>query len=280
MPATHMKAEGALGTAARPDGPTADGYGAAALRVSIVTVSYNSAATIADTLRSVRQQSHSDIEHIIVDGGSTDGTLAIVQREGCHLARVLSEPDSGIYDAMNKGLRLASGDFVGFLNSDDVLADRDALSRLADTVLRSGADAVFGDLVYVRPDDLGVVVRHWQCGEFSRRGLRLGWMPPHPTFYVRRSLLAGIGEFDTTLRIAADYDFMLRTLARPGIAAVRIPGLMVRMRTGGISNRSLSMLWRKSSEDLRALRRSGVGGWPTLICKNLRKLPQFALRAK
>jgi glycosyltransferase len=260
---------------------TAEDRGAvSAMKISIVTVSHNSASTIADTLRSVAEQSHSGIEHIVVDGNSTDGTLGIVQREGSHVASVLSEPDRGIYDAMNKGLRLASGDFVGFLNSDDVLADRDALARLADTVQRSGADVVFGNLVYVRPDDLGAVVRHWQCGEFSHRSLRFGWMPPHPTFYVRRSLLAEIGEFDTTLRIAADYDFMLRALTRPGITTARVPGLMVRMRTGGISNRSLSLLWRKSSEDLRALRRNDVGGWPALLLKNLRKLPQFLPRAR
>jgi glycosyltransferase len=275
VPVTNVKAETRN---VAPVCPAADSHRVPPLRISIVTVSHNSAATILDTLRSVRQQSHASIEHIIVDGGSTDGTLAVVQREGSHVARVLSEPDRGIYDAMNKGLRLATGDFVGFLNSDDVLADPDAAARLADTVQRTGADAVFGSLVYVRPDDLGAVVRYWQCGEFSRQNLRLGWMPPHPTFYVRRSCLAEIGEFDTTLRIAADYDFMLRTLGRPGIAAARVRGLMVRMRTGGISNRSLKMLWRKSSEDLQALRRSGIGGWPTLLCKNLRKLPQFVLR--
>lgn len=248
------------------------------MKITIVTVCFNSAATIGDTLRSVAAQVHPDIEHIVIDGASKDATLEIVQREGAHVARVVSEPDSGIYDAMNKGLRLATGDLVGFLNADDLLADSDAMARMAATASRTGADVVFGDLVYVRPDNLDSVVRYWASGEFSRQRLRLGWMPPHPAFYVRRSRLAEIGEFDTGLRIAADYDFILRTLGRCDIASAHVPGVLVRMRTGGVSNRSLATLWRKSSEDLLALRRSGIGGWPTLVCKNLRKLPQFFVR--
>jgi glycosyltransferase len=248
------------------------------MKITVVTVAFNSAATIADTLRSVREQTHRAIEHIVIDGASEDTTLEVVRTHGSHVHAVVSERDSGIYDAMNKGLRLATGDLVGFLNADDVLADRDAMARLAAAADRTGADAVFGDLVYVHPHDLNAVVRYWACGEFSRRRLRLGWMPPHPTFYVRRNTLAKVGEFDTGLRIAADYDFMLRALSRADITTAHIPVVMVRMRTGGVSNRSLAMLWRKSTEDLIALRRSGVGGWPTLVCKNLRKLPQFFQR--
>jgi glycosyltransferase len=249
------------------------------VKISIVTVCFNSAATIGDMLRSVAVQSYPEVEHIVVDGASQDATLDIVRHEGAHVAKLVTEPDRGIYDAMNKGMRLATGDLVGFLNADDVLADRDAVARLAAVADRTGVDAVFSDLVYVRSHDLDAVVRYWACGDFSRRRLRLGWMPPHPTFYLRRSLLAKIGEFDTGLRIAADYDFMLRALCRADITTAHIPAVMVRMRTGGVSNRSLAMLWRKSSEDLLALRRSGVGGWPTLVCKNLRKLPQFFQRS-
>lgn len=248
------------------------------MKISIVTVCFNSAATLGDTLRSVATQSHAEIEHIVIDGASKDATLDIVRRDGGHVARVVSEPDRGIYDAMNKGLRLATGDYVGFLNADDLLADRDALARLAATAQRTRADALFSDLEYVRPDNIDLVVRYWACGEFSLQRLKQGWMPPHPTFYVRRSLLATIGEFDTGLRIAADYDFILRTLGRADISTAHVPGVMVRMRTGGVSNRSLAMLWRKSREDLQALRRSGVGGWATLACKNLRKVPQFMSR--
>lgn len=246
------------------------------MKITLITVSYNSAATIGDTLRSVAEQTHPDIEHIVIDGGSKDGTLDIVREQGQRVSLCVSEPDRGIYDGMNKGLRRASGEFVGFLNADDVLADPEAIARMASLLERSPqADALYADLVYVKADDLQAVVRHWHSGVFARASLRRGWMPPHPTFYLRRSRLADIGEFDIRLRIAADYDFMLRCLSRPDFSVVYLPGVLVRMRTGGASNRSLQALVRKSREDLGAMRRSGVGGIGTLICKNLRKIPQF-----
>lgn len=250
------------------------------MKITLITVSYNSAATIGDTLRSVEEQTHPDIEHIVIDGGSKDGTLEIVQRLGQRVSRCVSEPDRGIYDGMNKGLRQATGEFVGFLNADDVLADPDAIARMARLLQQQpGADAVYSDLVYVKADDLQSVIRHWSSGHFVPASLRRGWMPPHPTFYLRRSRLADIGEFDTGLRIAADYDFMLRCLSRSDFSVVYLPGILVRMRTGGASNRSLKAMLRKSREDLWAMKRSRVGGVGTLLCKNLRKIPQFLLRA-
>ena len=245
------------------------------MKVSIITVSFNCRLTIGDTLRSVSAQHHPDIEHIVVDGASSDGTLDVVRREGGHVAKVVTEPDAGIYDAMNKGLRLATGDLVGFLNADDVFADREAVARLAASASRVEADAVFGDLAYVRSDSLSSVVRYWVSGEFSPRRLRLGWMPPHPTFYISRRTLATCGEFDTSLRIASDYDFMMRCLTRRGVRTAYVPHVIVRMRMGGISNRSIGSMLDKSREDLAVMRRHGIGGWPTLVCKNLRKLPQF-----
>lgn len=248
------------------------------MRVTVITVAFNSERTIGDTLESVARQSHPDIEHLVIDGASRDGTMDIVRNRGRRVARAITEPDRGIYDAMNKGLTIATGELVGFLNADDVFADEHAVAALVDQAARSDADACYGDLVYVRENDLDAVVRLWRSGEFSHRQLRLGWMPPHPTFYVRRRVLEAVGRFDAGLRIAADYDFVLRCLGRPGASACRVPRVLVRMRTGGASNRSLKALWRKSSEDLLALRRSGIGGVGTLICKNLRKLPQFFLR--
>jgi glycosyltransferase len=245
------------------------------LKISIVTVAYNSARTITDTLRSVAEQTHPAIEHLVIDGASSDGTLSIVRERGTRVTQLVSEPDRGIYDAMNKGLSLATGDLVGFLNADDMLAHPDAIARVARAAEETGADAVFGDLVYVGADDTERVVRTWRSGPFSRDRLRFGWMPPHPTFYVRRTRLPDVGRFDTSLRIAADYDFMLRCLARDDMNFSYVPRVLVRMRTGGASNRSLRAMWLKSTEDLRALRRSNVGGIGTLICKNLRKVPQF-----
>jgi glycosyltransferase len=248
------------------------------MKVTVITVTFNSANTIGDTLASVAMQTHPDIEHIVIDGASRDDTLTIVCSRGAHVAKVVSEPDRGIYDAMNKGLALASGELIGFLNADDVFASPDSVAALVALAERDDADALYGDLVYVREDDLGAVVRLWRSGRFSPGQLRTGWMPPHPTFYVRRRVLSHVRGFDADLRIAADYDFVLRCLSRPGATASRVPQVLVRMRMGGASNRSLKALLRKSREDLLALRRSGVGGLGALLCKNARKVPQFFIR--
>jgi len=245
------------------------------MRISIVTVAFNSAATIADTMRSVAQQTHGDIEHLVIDGASTDNTLEVVRDHGKQLATVLSEPDHGIYDAMNKGLALATGDFIGFLNADDMLASTEVVASIARAAAAPGIDAVCGDLVYVRKNRPDEVVRYWRCGQFTPSRLRFGWMPPHPTLYVRRALVDQLGGFDTRLRIAADYEFMLRYLGRPGTRVHYVPQVLVKMRMGGASNRSLGAVWRKSHEDLLALKRNEAGGLLTLLCKNARKLPQF-----
>lgn len=250
-------------------------------KVSIVTVAYNSAATITDTLRSVAKQTHPDIEHIIVDGASLDDTMAIVRREGAHVARTISEPDRGIYDAMSKGLALATGDWVGFLNADDMLADCDTIANMMTAAARvPAADVLYGDLLYVAEADPARVVRYWRSGSFTKSRLRFGWMPPHPTFYVRTELARSVGTFADDMRIAADYDYILRCLARTEICVRYLPEVLVRMRTGGASNRSFRAILRKSREDLRAMRRAGVGGIGTLLCKNLRKVPQFFVRQR
>ena len=253
---------------------TGDGRTVHGMRISVVTVSFNNERTIADTLRSVVQQTHDDIEHIVIDGASTDTTLQVVRTCNERVARVISEPDRGLYDAMNKGLAAATGQYVGFLNADDLFATPRAVAYLAEAA-STGPDAVFGDLVYVGTDHIDHIVRRWRSGEFVPARLRFGWMPPHPTFYVRRELLQCVGGFDTSLRIAADYDFMLRCLLRPGATARYVPHDLVRMRLGGASNSSVSAVSRKSREDLLVLRRHRLGGWLTLACKNLRKLPQF-----
>jgi glycosyltransferase len=246
------------------------------MSVTVITVCFNSARTIVDALRSVQSQTHAALEHIVIDGASRDGTAQLVREHGHRVARFVSEPDHGIYDAMNKGLALASGEFVGFLNADDVFADDGVVARIAAAASSpSHPDAVFGDLVYVDAQDMTRVVRRWRSGRFASSRLRFGWMPPHPTFYARTEQLRRLGGFDTGYRIAADYDCMLRVLSRPGATAAYLDEVLVRMRTGGASNRSLSAVLRKSREDLRTLRRSGVGGLFTLGCKNLRKLPQL-----
>jgi len=249
------------------------------MKVTVITVIYNNRDTIADALDSVCSQYGAEIELIVVDGASTDGTLDVLARYGSNISVLVSEPDRGIYDALNKGIGLASGDVVGFLHSDDLLADPEAIARVAAKFSDDSIDAVYGDLVYVRKDDPSRIVRTWKAGSYTPSRLARGWMPPHPTFYARRSVYERLGKFDTSFRIAADYDCMLRFL-KAGIRVAYIPHLQVRMRVGGASNKSLANIIKKSSEDFRALRKNDVNAVVALVCKNLRKVPQFFKRSE
>jgi glycosyltransferase len=248
------------------------------LKISVVTAVYNNRDTIAQALDSALAQTHPDVELIVIDGGSTDGTHEVLQAYAERLAVLVSEPDSGIYDALNKGIARASGEVVGFLHSDDLFADATVLSRIASAFADPAVGAAYGDLLYVRKDDPGRVVRTWRSDAFSAARLAHGWMPPHPTFYVRRAVYETLGGYDTTYRIAADYDCVLRLLGKGGVRAAYIPEVLVKMRVGGASNRSLRNIVRKSREDYRALRVNGVGGLGALAWKNLSKLPQFLKR--
>ena len=245
------------------------------MKISVITAVFNGCETIKDTLDSVLDQTHPHVELIVVDGGSTDGTLGIVERCRDRIAVLVSERDDGIYDALNKGLALATGDVVGFLHSDDVLARPDVLALIAAAFDDEAVDAVYGDLVYVYRTDMRKVIRRWRAGEFSPSRLSWGWMPPHPTFYVRRQVYERWGRFDTRLRIAADYDCMLRILSRGRVNPRYIPEVLVRMRTGGLSNRSVKNILRKSLEDYRVLRDNGIGGLGALAWKNISKINQF-----
>jgi len=252
----------------------------APLKISVVTVVLNCHDTIADALRSVSSQVYGDVEHVVVDGGSIDGTMDVLNANRDQIDVLLSEADRGIYDALNKGIALATGDVVGFLHADDVFADALVLSRIADAFADDAVGAVYGDLVYVHEKDMARVIRHWSAGHFSKSKLGWGWMPPHPTFYVRRSIYSQLGSFDLRYRIAADYDTMLRFLGRGEVRIVYIPHVQVKMRLGGVSNRSITNILHKSLEDYLALRRNGVGGLGALVWKNLSKVKQFFLVAR
>ena len=245
------------------------------LTISVITAVYNRVDTVGQALASVRGQSWGQVEHIVIDGASTDGTLELLEAQRERLAVLVSERDSGIYDALNKGLARATGDVVGLMHSDDFYADERVLERVALAFADPTVDAVYGDLDYVAKADTGCVIRRWRSGACSRARLRWGWMPPHPTLYLRRSVIEEWGGFDTSFQIAADYDAMLRYLWRGRIRLAYIPEVLVKMRVGGESNRSLARIVRKSREDYRALRNNGVGGLGTLVWKNLSKLPQF-----
>lgn len=248
------------------------------MKISVITATYNCGKTLRTTLESMASQTHPDIEHLVMDGGSLDDTLDLVRGWTAHPLTLESGRDKGIYDALNKGLAKASGEVVGFLHADDVLQDERVLEKIARAFEDPAVQVVYGDLVYVAPDDLSRVIRTWQSGEFDVRQLRLGWMPPHPTFYARRSLYDQLGGFDLQYRIAADYDNMLRLLRGGdgrGIKAAYLSEVLVRMRTGGISNRSLRNILRKSREDLAIARRNGIGGLGTIAIKNFSKINQF-----
>ena len=246
------------------------------MKISIITAVYNRAATIADTIGSVRSQTYADIEHVVQDGGSTDGTVAVLERHAAPRMRVESASDGGLYDGVNKGILRANGDVIGLLHSDDVFAADDVIARMVEIL--AGADGVYGDLVYVSAADPARVIRYWRAGPYQRGRLAWGWMPPHPTLYLKRHVLQRWGAYDIGFDIAADYEAMLRWLVRGRIRLAYLPRPMVRMRTGGASNRSLDRIIRKSREDYRAMRRHGVGGLGTLLCKNISKLGQFVRR--
>lgn len=245
------------------------------LKISVITAVYNSHQTVGQALDSVLSQTHPAVESIVIDGASTDGTLTVLQPYRPRLGILISERDQGIYDALNKGIKHATGEVVGFLHADDVFENSEVLAKVAAAFEDPAIDAVYGDLVYVRHNDISQVIRYWKSGLYDDAALARGWMPPHPTFYVRRSVYERLGGFDTRYRIAADYDTVLRFLAVSKIRTAYIPEVLVRMRAGGISNRSLKTIIRKSFEDIDALRRNKVGGIITLLRKNLSKLSQF-----
>lgn len=244
-------------------------------KISIITVCFNSEATILQTIESANAQSYPHIEHVFIDGASQDRSLKVIDRESRIPKIVISEPDNGIYDALNKGIGVATGDVVGFLHADDFYADRQILEKVANSFSDTSISGVYGDLQYVSQLSTEKVIRSWKAREFSPARLKRGWMPPHPTLYVRKLLYEHIGGFDTRYRIAADYFSILQLFSDPAFHAVYIPEVLVKMRAGGVSNRSLNNIMLKSREDYDALRRSGVGGGLTLALKNLRKVGQF-----
>ena len=210
-----------------------------------------------------------------MDGGSTDGTLEVLKAQSASVAVLVSAPDGGIYDALNKGMARATGDVIGVMHSDDFYADDDVLMLVAQAFGDPTVDAVYGDLDYVAKDEPTRIIRRWRSGAYSPRRLARGWMPPHPTLFVRRRVIEQWGGYDTSFRISADYDSILRYFHLGGIRVAYIPRVLVKMRVGGESNRSLSRILRKSREDYRALHGNGVGGVWALAWKNLSKLGQF-----
>ncbi len=246
------------------------------MRISIITIAYNSAETIEATIQSVIAQDYTDVEYIIIDGASKDATMDVVDRYRDQIAVVVSEPDKGIYDAMNKGVARATGEVVGILNSDDFYADNTVLSDVAARFKETGADAVYADLVYVERDNPDKVLRYWKSKPYKPGMFRKGWMPAHPTFFLKNECYRAHGTYSTELRSAADYELMLRMLEKHAISAVHLPRVLTKMRVGGQSNVSLKNRIRANKEDRRAWKMNGLTpAWYTLTVKPLSKLTQF-----
>ena len=246
------------------------------LTITVITVCFNSAATIADTLRSVAEQNHAAVEHIVVDGGSKDGTLEIIAGTPNRIARLVSEPDRGIYDAMNKGLAMATGDVVGFLNSDDVYADAETLSEIVRVFADPEVEACYGDVLFVAADDPACVVRYWRAGSCRPGRLAQGWMPPHPTFYVRRRAYDEHGGFDISYQLQADFEMAIRLVEIHKLNISYLPRTLVRMRMGGASNASIGNVIRGNREAYRAARKHSLPVGPLFPLKKiLSRIPQF-----
>lgn len=248
------------------------------MKISVVTAVFNRAETIRAAIDSVQAQTYPDLEHVIQDGGSNDGTLDVVREASNASTKLVTERDHGIYDAINRGIGNATGDVIGLMHSDDIFAGPEVLAKVADAIQGGDFDGAYGDLQYVAADDTSRVIRHWKSGAYTPAKLKQGWMPPHPTLYLKREVFDRFGLYDTDLQIAADYDAMLRYLVKGSIKLAYVPEVLVKMRVGGESNRSLERIVRKSREDLTAIRRNGVGGVGVLMQKNLRKVGQFFVK--
>lgn len=240
------------------------------MKISVITVCFNSARTLGDTLESVAAQTHLDVEHIVVDGASTDGTLKIIERYGKHVALLISEPDQGIYEAMNKGLRVATGEVIGFLNADDVYADSGVAERVSAIMAKDGLDALFGDAEFVNPDRPNQPVRRYRSERFRPERIAWGWMPAHPALFLRRRVYESYGLFRTDYRIAGDFEYCARIFHRNTLLYRSLPETLVRMRTGGISTSGWRNTVLLNREVLRACRENGID---TNILKIFSKYP-------
>ncbi len=246
------------------------------MKVSVITVCYNSAATIEATIRSVVEQDYKNIEYILVDGKSSDDTLNIIANYHPYISKIISEKDDGIYFAINKGIATASGDVIAILHADDFYTDANVISKVVKTFEAKNTDTVYGDLQYVDRENTAKITRHWKSGEYTPGLFLKGWMPPHPAFFVRKKCYDQFGIFNTALRSAADYEMMLRLLHKHHCSAAYIPEVLVKMRVGGKSNASIMNRLKANREDKKAWEINGLKpGLFTFIRKPLSKLGQF-----
>jgi len=249
------------------------------MKVSIITVCFNNAEMIEGTINSVLRQDYNDIEYIVVDGGSTDGTLDILKKYRGQIHKYISESDKGVYDAMNKGLNLATGDIMGFLNSGDFYTNEKVIGRIVEVTKVNNVDCCYGDLEYVAKDNPDKTVRRWKSQPYEDGLFEKGWHPPHPTFFAKKIIFDKYGGFDVNYDIGADYELMLRFLEKHHIKSCYIPSVLVKMRSGGKSNKNLRQIVRANIECYQAWKKNGLIISPFIMLrKPLSKIAQYFVK--
>lgn len=246
------------------------------MKISIITITYNSAATLEQTINSVLDQNYTDVEYIIVDGGSTDNTLQIIEKYKSKVSKFVSEKDSGLYHALNKGIELATGDVIGILHSDDFYIDNTILEKYANTFIKNHSQAIYSDLFYVNKEDTNKVIRKWKSGKYKPNSFLHGWMPPHPTFFVKREIYQKFGKFNLDFKHSADYELMLRFIHKHKIKINYLHEFTIKMRVGGQSNVSVQNRVNANIEDRKAWKVNGLKArFYTSYLKPFRKILQF-----
>ena len=250
------------------------------MKISLITVTFNSEKYLSECINSVIMQTYDNIEHIIIDGNSTDGTVDIIKKYEHKIAKWISEDDRGMYDAINKGINLATGDVIGILNSDDLLVSENTIETIVNAFKEQNVDSVFGDLEYVDKEDTEIIFRVWKGKKYNRNLLKMGWMPGHPTFYIKKSLIEKFGGYENHYFTAADYEFMVRYLFKHNISSYYLPQLIVKMRMGGASNKNLNQRLRANRRDYLAMKQNAIPmPFIVSILKPLIKVHQFSFRA-
>mgnify|MGYP003979214923 CR=1 FL=1 len=245
--------------------------------VTIITIVFNNVTTIRNAIQSVAYQDYDNIEHVVIDNCSNDGTLEAINELKDDISLIVSESDEGIYYALNKGIELSKGEIVGFLNADDVLKNRTTISTIVENLASKDFEAIYGDLQYFAKQRPNRTTRRWKSGEYSNNKFRQGWMPPHPTFYTYKNIYFKHGFFDVKYKISSDYDMMLRLLYHEQIKAKYIPEVLVKMQRGGVSNQNINTIMLKTKEDYLIMKKYNFS-FLTLIFKTLRKFSQFIFR--
>jgi glycosyltransferase involved in cell wall biosynthesis len=228
------------------------------MKISIITVVWNNNETIKDAIDSVLNQTYKNMEYIIIDGASNDGTVEVVQSYGDKITKFISEKDNGLYDAMNKGLKLASGEIIGILNSDDIYENSEVIEKVIKTFIDKNVDSLYGDLQCVQADDTDKVVRYWKSSEFVNGSFSKGWHPPHPSFFVKKKIYEQYGYFDLSMKVSADFELMIRFLEKYNISTVYLPIVIVKMRVGGESNKNIKNIITGNKSILKAFDKNGI----------------------